>query len=413
MKLVSTLSLGIALAAASISVAGITPAVAKEKPAAASSLKLSPAFRAAAAPLQDALVKKDGATAASKIAAAEAAATTPDEKYVAGTFRIQLGGLLNDPKMQSAGVEAALTSGSLPAADAPRFNFFSGQFAYQAGDYPKAAMRMAEAERLGYKDVNLFLLLGESDFKLKKFDEGLAAVERAINIETAAGRKAPEAWYGRAASVSYANKLLPQTAKWTRMQVKAYPSPENWRSTLLTYRDGNKLDGQLSIDLMRLMRVTGSLSGERDYVEYAIGASDRGLPGEAKTVIEEGLASGKVTRSSKTLNELLALSTAKAATDRPTLAASERQASGAASGKVAMATADAYLGYGDYAKATALYKLALQKGGVDADAANMRLGIATARGGDKPGSRSYFSVVKGPRADIANLWLAWLDTNPS
>ena len=75
-----------------------------------------------------------------------------------------------------------------------------------------------------------------------------------------------------------------------------------------------------------------------------------------------------------------------------------------------MGTADAYLGYGDYAKAATLYRAALGKSGVDSNLANLRLGIALGRSGDKAGATTALNAVSGPRAGIAKLWLTWLST---
>ncbi len=74
-----------------------------------------------------------------------------------------------------------------------------------------------------------------------------------------------------------------------------------------------------------------------------------------------------------------------------------------------MNTADAYLGYGDYAKAAELYKLALTKGGVDASTANTRLGIALARSGQKDAALQAFGLVTGARKPIADYWTIWLN----
>ena len=48
------------------------------------------------------------------------------------------------------------------------------------------------------------------------------------------------------------------------------------------------------------------------------------------------------------------------------------------------------------------------KGGAGADLANLRLGIALARSGDKAGATAALNAVKGTRAGIAQLWLAYL-----
>ena len=56
--------------------------------------------------------------------------------------------------------------------------------------------------------------------------------------------------------------------------------------------------------------------------------------------------------------------------------------------------------------------VALQKGGVDVDQVNTRLGIALARSGQKDEARKYLSAVTGPRADIAKYWMLYLDLQP-
>ena len=96
------------------------------------------------------------------------------------------------------------------------------------------------------------------------------------------------------------------------------------------------------------------------------------------------------------------------------LASTETKAKAGANGTLAAQTGDAYLGQANYTKAAELYRLALSKGGVNADEVNTRLGIALARGGDKAGASAAFGSVKGtPRADIAGLWTAWLGSAPA
>ena len=407
MKLVSSLALGAALVLGTSS----SVALAKEKVAAAPSMTLSKEFRALAGPAQ-AAIKANPAGADAAVAAAEAAATTPDDKFVAGQLRLQVGGALKNQAMQQKAVMAMLSSGSaLGNNDLPKLNFYAGQFAYAANDFPRAIQYLTEADRLGYKtpEQDTYLLLAEANFKANNVPAGLAFVDKAVAGKQAAGGKAPEAWYQRAASVAYKAKLNSESAKWTREQVRAYPTTQNWRSALVVYRDAGQRDANSNLDIFRLMRLTKSLAGERDYYEYSSMAIDRGLPGEAKSVVDEAFAVSAVPAGSRALTEIRGLANSKIAADQASLASSERQAAGAVTGKVAAATADAYLGYGQDAKAIALYRTALGKGGVDSDAVNTRLGIGLARSGDKAGARAAFTTVKGPRADIAAFWLLWLD----
>ncbi|MFN2259259.1 MAG: tetratricopeptide repeat protein, partial [Parasphingopyxis sp.] len=81
----------------------------------------------------------------------------------------------------------------------------------------------------------------------------------------------------------------------------------------------------------------------------------------------------------------------------------------AATGETAMNTADAYVGYGDYEPAIALYRTALEKGGVDAGTVNLRLGRALYEAGRMDGAREAFAAVSGDRAGLARFWQIWID----
>lgn len=408
MKPVSTLALAAVLALGMAA----QPATAQKKsaPEAVKGPVLSAAFRKAAGPVQEAIKALNYPDATVKLAAAETAATTPDEKFINAQFRYQIATAQKDVAGQAIGIQAMLNSGGAPASVMPQLTLAAGNAAYQKGDYQGALRFLSQAQQAGNSSTDVQLLLAETNFKLNQIPAGLASVDRAIATSKAAGTKPPEAWYARAASVAYKGKLMAEASRWTRDQVREYPTAQNWRSALVIYRDSGQRDGQLNLDLYRLMRITKALDGERDYFEYAALASERGLPGETKAVIDEGRASGKLPAGSRAIGELATAASAKTTSDRASLATSERQANGSSTGRIAANTADAYLGYGDYPKAIALYRVALTKSGVDMDAVNTRLGIALARSGDKEGARGAFAAVKGARQEIAQFWLLWLDT---
>jgi tetratricopeptide (TPR) repeat protein len=411
-KLVSNLALAAALVSAAIAV----PVVAKEKPAAAAAAPLqdlSKEFRVAAQGVQKSLQAKDYAAANTALPAAEAAATKPADKYFVGLFRYQIGAGLKDDKSQTVGVQAMLDSGVAPAEQAGPLNLHIGREAYFAKDYTKALTYLAEAIRLGKAAPETYILAADVSFKQKQFPTGLAYAEQAIAAQKATGQPVAEDWYNRGLGAAYNAKLPAETVKWSSMLVRAYPTATNWRSALVLYRDSKALDPQITLDIYRLMRATKSIAGERDYYDYAAIASERGLPGETKAVVDLAVVSDAKLATSKNLAELRSAATPKIAADLASLPASEKAANTAPTGKAAMNTADAYLSYGQDAKAIPLYRLALQKGGIDVDAANTRLGIALARTGDKEGARAAFATVKGVRAESAGLWTIFLDVAPA
>lgn len=417
MKTVSRAAIGLALAMGLAAPMAVSPALAakekKEKPAPAKQWQLSKEFRAAYV-AADAAVKANAPDAVAKIEAADALVKNGDEKYIAGTLRLTLGQTTKNTKLQSEGIAAMIASGVAAPVDAPKLNMAAGQLAYQAGNYPEAKKYLAEAIRLGSQGVDAHLLLAEANFKGGTTQEGLNALDGAIKAEAAAGRKAPADWYGRGAAMAYKAKLNAETAKWTREQVRAYPTAENWRSALVIYRDGSNLDNQSLIDLYRLMQDTKSLAGERDFFEYASTAILVALPGEAKSVIEAGFASGAVNKSSRAVSERLTDANNKIPSDKASVVTDEKRAPSAADGRLAANTGSAYLAYGDYAKAIDLFRLAQKKGGIDADIVNTRLGIALARSGQKDAAKAAFQAVGGTtRKEIAQFWLLWLDQTPT
>ncbi len=405
------------LAVAGLTAAGANPALAqkkdKAKVEAGPQPELSKPFRAAIGAAQVSLKAGNAADGEAKLAAAEPLAQAPDEKFYVGAMRFELGKLKNDNALLRKAINEMIASDSKLMTNRGELYFNSGRLAYQANDFPDATARFTEAEKLGFKSIDLYLQLAEANFKANQIPVGLTQVEKAIALEKAGGKAPPEAWYRRAVSVAYKANMAQDVAKWSRAQVLAFPTAENWRTALVTYRDSAKLEGQQQLDLFRLMRKTKSLAGERDFYEYASLAIDRALPGEAKAMVEEGFASGAVPRTSRAVNEILTLATGKIAADRASLVASEKQASGAANGRVAKGTADGFLAYGDDSKAITLYQLALQKGGIDADEVNLRLGIAQARLGQKDVARQTFAKVTGPRAETARFWTLWLETTPA
>jgi TolA-binding protein len=69
---------------------------------------------------------------------------------------------------------------------------------------------------------------------------------------------------------------------------------------------------------------------------------------------------------------------------------------------------DRYYGMGDYAHAADIYRQVLSRSDADKDVANLHLGMALARSGDKAGATAAFNAVTGGRAEIAKFWLAYV-----
>lgn len=412
MKFVSTMALGLALALGATVTVGTQPALAaKEKKAKPASFNLSKGVREAVAAAQTALQAKDTATAGAKLTEAKAAASTPDDRYVIGSIQYDLGRQTSNTALQLEGIDAMLESGKVDPAQQANFYLAQGQLAYQAKQMAKAEAAITQAVQLGVADPNAYALLVEAKNQNGKPAEAIEALEAAIAKQKAAGQAVPSEWYGRGLSIALSAKpkdpatqakLAAATGRVAQSWIEAYPTKTNWRDTLIIYRDVNKIDPDQELDLMRLMRTAGALNGERDYMDY-VQATYLKFPAEAKAVLEEGSSAGFVNLSSGSAKELYALVKGKIAADKASLSKS------AATGRSALGTGDAYLGYGEWANAIEMYRMALTKGGVDANVVNTRLGMALARSGQKDAAKQAFAQVTGPRAGLAKYWMIYLD----
>ena len=407
MKSVSRIALGVALVLGGASVVATAPAIAQNQ-APQREFKLSKEERAAFQPVQEAVNAKNWSAAAAALPAAQAAARGADARYVVGRFQLEVGLGLNNVQMQAQGIDTLIASGGVPAADLPMLYRNQGALAHTAGQRQKAADAFAKYVELMPNDPEGLLKLAQTRADERKTAEAIQLVQRAIAVRTAAGQAADESWYKYALKLAFDAKQPAQSAELARTLVAAYPTRENWRDALLIYRDLGGLDDAAKLDLLRLMRASNALAGERDWFDLAFDLNKAGLPAEANAVLEEAGAQKMVDLSKPTFRDLFRATGARLSGDRASLAGEATKANAAAAGTLALKIADAYAGYKDYAKAVPLYRAALQKGSVDPNTVNTRLGIALAQSGDRAGAEAAFRAVTGPRAELAKFWMAWL-----
>ena len=391
------------------------PAIKLSKPVQSVLAKVDPNLKAGQAAQQagdEAKAKAEGATVLAGVREAEALGNlNADDVFVINQFKLNAGLLLGDKAVQEQALEGMLASGRVSEADRPNFIRNIGALALQRNDNQKALAQFEQLVRLTPNDAQLQVEVAELYRRNKQNERAVEMMSQAIAIQEKGGQKADESWYRRALAIAYDSRLGPQTVAASEALVRAYPNPTNWRDVLIIMRETGKFDEQGELDILRLMRTANALAGERDFAEYADTAARRGLPGEAKAVLDEGIARNMLNRNQPFVREIDQSVSPRIAADKASLVGLEREARAANTGRTALGTADAHMGYGNYDKAVELYTLALQKGGVDADTVHLRRGMALARAGNKEGAReSLGKVGPGQRQQLARYWLIWLDS---
>ncbi len=396
--LVAALAMGVAMVGA--------PAIAQDA-AKAPQVKLSPQASKAVVELQTAVTNNDLASVPAKLAAAQAVAKTNQDRYAIGQLWLRAALLQKDNAATTQAIDQILASGVAPADVIANLRFNQAKLKFQAKDYAGADAALQTVLTSSPNNSDAFLLAGELAAAQGQNAQAVEHFRKAIAAKTAAGQPVPAEWMGRAVSLAYKGKL-PVLSQLLPEWIRTAPTSSNVRDAVRLQAEVSGQSPSEQIDLYRLQRAAGALKGEGDYYNYANSAALKGLPGEAKAVLDEGFAAKAIDRSRPVFRDVYSSASSKVAADKASLAAAERSALAGSAARPAMVTGDAYLGYGDYAKAAALYRSALTKSGADANLANLRMGIALARSGDKAGATTAFNAVSGPQQATAKLWLAWL-----
>lgn len=369
-------------------------------------LVVSKAAQKALLDLQTAVNANDTATIPAKLAAAQAVAKSADEKFFVASNQIKVGLKANDLAAIRAGVDALQASGAAETPDLVARYTDLGRRYKEAKQVDEAVVVLNKAMALNPNNVSTLINLASIRDAQGQKAEAVALMQKSFAASKAAGVKVEEGNFKFAAGLAYGQRL-PVANDLARQWVAAYPSPASWRDSLRIYRDLNKPAQNQLIDLLRLGRAANALSGESDYFALGSALVNAGKLAEAKALLAEAKAAPNVDSTKRAFTDLTARVTA--APTRAAVDASAKAALAGANGKAMIDAGDALYGVGAYTEAVPLYRAALTKGG-DASLANLHLGMALARSGDKPGATAALNAVTGVNADVARYWLLWLGT---
>lgn len=411
MKLISQIALGTALVMGAAATTTFAEAPAAAQEAEAYQPEISRSVREPLAAAQAAMQEQNYEEALAQLQAAEAAAETADDRYVANQIKLNLAIQQSNDALIDEALVGMLDSGSAAITPSQEAQFLSrlGNNAIQEEDYPAAIgyfERLLQAQPTNAAaQYNMGVLYSRMDQQQQSYD----AYSRAIDIAEQQGQPAERDWYmvrfNKAATEGY-DLMEPGLAF-----IRAYPDGETWRHVLLTYRDVANPSDDRNLDIFRLLSDADALEQEGDFYEYADTAHRRFYFAEAQNAINAGLEAGALDQSRPYVSELKTAVDSKVGEERAELDSLAADAEAAPTGEDAASTATAYLGSGNNAEAARLYRVALEKGGVDAAEINTRLGIALTRMGDYDAARQAFQAAdSGDQGTLADFWLAYVDS---
>lgn len=354
--------------------------------------------------LQTAVNAKDAASIPAKVAAAQAVVSTKDDRYILA--RLQLTAAVNEKNNAAAlaAIDAIAATGVLDQPSVAKlYNGIGGSF-YMAQQYDQAIAALNKAYALSPSDYDTLDLIGQSQFAAGRKADAAATFQREIQARTAAGQKVDENTYRKAVQFAYDAKS-PNAMVIAREWLAAYPNADSWRNTIAIYRNQNPADAEWTLDLLRLMQAVGAIKTPQEYAQFIAADAEQLNFNEAQEVLDAGLAAKAIDPTTPEFKEIISVLKTK-----PKATAADLQAAIKMSptGTNLLRIGDRYYGMGDYAKAAEIYRQTMGKAGVDPSLANLHLGMALARAGDKAGATAALNAVTGANAEVAKLWLVYV-----
>ncbi len=308
-------------------------------------------------------------------------------------------------------LQALINSGRLSDAEQGRYATTLAGLYYRGRDYKSAANWAQRALKSNPGDsatrtllIQSYYLAGDLAAASKEAQADVQAAERAGRtpdedklqlLANIAGRGNGD----RSAYISALERL-----------VTHYPKREYWADLLLRIQSKPGFSNRLSLEVYRLRAATKTLESAADYMEYAQLALQQGQAVEAKKLLDEGFANGKLGKGddAERQKRLLALAAQRAGSAAEDLAAAEVEAKNEKSGDALVRIGLALSAMGQYDKGIGLIQQGVKKGNLrQPQEANLHLGIAQHRAGQKQKAAQTLKAVGGTdgTADLARLWM--------
>ena len=315
----------------------------------------------------------------------------------------------NDDQAAKA-LQALINSGRLPDAEEGRYAATLAGIYYRGRDYKNAANWAQRALKSNPGDAATRTLLIQSYYLAGDFASASKEALAEVQAAERAGQKPAEDKLQLLANIAGRNggDRAAYLSALERL-VTHYPKREYWDDLLRRIESKPGFSSRLSLEVYRLRAATKTLDSAADYMEYAQLALQDRQAVEAKTVLDEGFANGKLGKGddAERQKRLLALANQRAASAPDDLAAAETDAKADKNGDALVRIGLAYTAMGKHDKGIALIQDGIKKGGLrHPEDAKLHLGIAQLRAGQKQKAAQTLKTVGGTdgTADIARLW---------
>lgn len=333
-----------------------------------------------------------------------------NEKFLLEQMRASAALSGGDNAVAIKSIQALLATGRLSESQQAQYAASLASLYYREKDYKDAAQWAGRALKSNPSDgsmrnlqIQSYYLAGDLAGASREALEDVQAAEKA-------GRTPPEDRLQLLANI--ASKTGDRAAYVAGIErlLTYYPKKEYWVDLLRRLEAKPGFSNRLALDLYRLRAATKTLDQPGEIVEMAQLALQQRQAGEAKKLLDDAFASGLLGKGAEAERQkrLLALANERVAEAPTQLKQAESEALAAADGSELVRVGLAYTGLGQHEKGIGLIQQGIAKGRLkQPDEANLHLGIAYLRAGQKAKAQQAFKAVGGTdgTADLARLWL--------
>jgi tetratricopeptide (TPR) repeat protein len=247
-----------------------------------------------------------------------------------------------------------------PAALALQAKYTIAQLNFQLEKYDLCIKYMNEwLGEVARPTPTAHIMLAQAYYQRKDYDNALTNVDKAVSLETKAGRKVKENWLRLKSALYYDKNDYKNTAKTYEQLVQVYPKTNYLKQLAGMY-------GELGQDNRRLavfdaIYLNGDLKKSGDILNLAYMFLGQEVPYKAAKIIEKGMNDGIIEKSQKNI-ETLGNAWAQANQHDKAIPVLEQAAKLSSNGKLFARLAGVYFDAGEYTKAANATKNAAEKG---------------------------------------------------
>ncbi len=204
------------------------------------------------------------------------------------------------------------------------------------------------------------IMLAQAHYQLKNYDKALINVDKAVELETAAGRKVKENWLRLKSALYYDKGDYKKTAETYEQLVSLYPKTNYLKQLAGMYGELGKDNRRLAI--FDSIYLNDELKKSGDILNLAYMFLGQDVPYKAAKIIAKGMKDGIIEKTQKNI-ETLGNAWAQANQHDKAIPVLEQAAKLSSKGALFARLAGVYFDAGDYKKSASAAKKAAEKGG--------------------------------------------------